>query len=114
MVQNWQGRKSTGKKARYNIGYNISMKKLIEFSEEDMVHIATIKERYGLRYDVDAIKFTLDQLALDKLIRPVDTFESQVQREVTTLAAKEEAKRRYAAYKADTQTPQELFDDMGL
>jgi len=40
-------------KARYNIGNNISMKKLIEFSEEDMVHIATIKERYGLRYDVD-------------------------------------------------------------
>jgi hypothetical protein len=92
-----------------------NMKKLIEFSEEDMIHIATIKERYGLKYDVDAIKFALDQMASGgKLIRQVDTFESQVQREVTTLAAKEEAKRRYAAYKAETQTTQELFDDMGL
>ncbi len=90
------------------------MKKLIEFSDEYMEHITTIKARYSLKYDVDTIKFALDQMASDKLIRPVDTFESQVERELTTLAAKEEAQRRYAAYKADAQTTTELFDDMGL
>ena len=45
---------------------------------------------------------------------PDNGLEAQVQREVPTLAAKEEAKHRYAAYKEETFTMQELFDDMGL
>lgn len=50
------------------------MKKLFDFTDEDLAHIAAMKDRYRLRFDVDAIKLALQMLAE----QPATPFEALV------------------------------------
>ena len=88
----------------------------MRITPERRVLLDKIKVRYSVRSDLDAVDYALDQMASDKLIQPVaDTpYEQLVQDEMVRLKAKEEAEQRYHAYKEDTSTPQEVFEDMGL
>jgi hypothetical protein len=91
------------------------MKKLFEFTDEDRVHIAAIKDCYRLRFDVDAIMLALQMLAE----QPATPFEALVDEELLQLHAKAEARQRYAteqrtdAVYTAPHSASDMFEEMG-